>query len=100
MPFEIEESPFAQEVIKLGLGDSPFLVPEKQVQARFGIDQTGQSRIVIYVQDISVEDINHDTGMIRYNVVGHRQFTQPWDPGGSYLDPTLISPDGMSVNNG
>lgn len=93
------QGPLVQEVIKLGLQDSPYLIPGEQVQAQFGIDENGDARLVIYVKDIEVLNIDPVSRQVKYKIVGLRQFVQPWDPGGSYLDPKFISPDDLVIGN-
>lgn len=100
MGFEIDTSPLPQEIFALGLEDSNFLVPGEQVQARFGVDQEGDTRVVIYVQDIEVQSIDPVTNQMRYKVVGLRQYTQQWDVGGSYLRPALIDPSNLETEDG
>lgn len=100
MPFEIDTNPLPEEVIKLGLGNSPFLIPGEQVKARFGVDDRGDTRVVIYVQDIAVQSIDPVTQKVRYNVIGLRQYTQQWDVGGSYLNPEFIKPENLEQVDG
>jgi hypothetical protein len=100
MALQIETSPLPEEVIKLGLGDSPFLVPGEQVQARFGVDEEGDARVVIYVQDIEVRSVDPITKNVHYKVIGLRQYTQLWDVGGSYLDPVFLEQGKVEVDNG
>lgn len=100
MAFEVDTNLLPYEAIKLGLADTPFLIPGEQVMARFGIDDLGETRVVIYVQDIEVRGINPDTNTVEYNVVGLRQYTQQWDVGGSYLNPEFISPGNIEETDG
>lgn len=91
--------PLAREVIKLGLQDSPYLIPGEQVQATVGIDTNGDSRIIIYVKDIEVQSVDPVSRQVRYKIVGLRHFTQLWDTGGSYLDPQSIGANDLIINN-
>jgi hypothetical protein len=100
MTFEIDTSPLPQEIFALGLEDSNFLVPGEQVKARFGIDTNGDTRVVIYVQDIEVQSVDPVSNQMQYKVVGLRQYTQQWDVGGSYLRPEAIDPTGLEIDNG
>jgi len=91
--FKVITKPLPQEVIKLGLGDTPFLIPHEQVKTRFGVDDNGTPKIVIYVQDIDLLGIDPGTKNARYRITGIRQFVQNWDMGGSYLDPKVFVQD-------
>ena len=85
--FDVLTEPLAAEVIKLGLGDTPFLIPDQQVQIKYGVDNSGDGKISIYVQDIEVTSIDPITQQVKYKVIGFRQYVQGWDLGGAYLDP-------------
>ena len=90
--FEVITDPLPEEVIKLGLGDSPFLLPHDQVKAQFGVDDSGRNKIVLHVNHIDVLSMDPVTKSVKYRVVGLKQYVQNWDVGGSYLAPALINP--------
>ena len=90
--FEVITDPLPEEVIKLGLGDSPFLLPHDQVNAQFGVDDTGRNKIVLYVNHIDVLSMDPITKSVKYRVVGLKQYVQNWDVGGSHLEPQPVSP--------
>jgi hypothetical protein len=99
MASNAKPDPLVHEIVKLGLEDSPYLIPGEQVQSSLGVDSSGQSRIVIYVKDIEVQEVDSVGQQVRYKVVGLRQLTQPWDLGGSYLDPRHIDPSDLVISN-
>jgi hypothetical protein len=90
--FEVLTDPLPEEVIRLGLGDSPFLLPHDQVKAQFGVDDTGRNKIVLQVNHIDVLSMDPVTKSVKYRVVGLKQYVQNWDVGGSHLAPVLVKP--------
>jgi hypothetical protein len=94
---EIVTEPLPEEVIMLGLGDTEFLVPQEQVKAKFGmVSEEGVTKLVIYVQDIEVLAMDPVSKQVRYRVTGFRQYMQPWDLGGSMLNPELLPPEALA----
>ena len=98
--FTLDTSPLPQEVIKLGLADAPFLLPDDQVKVSYGQTETGENKLVIYVHDIEVLAMDPASKNVRYRVIGLRQYMQNWDTGGSYLDPQFIDPETLGDVNG
>jgi len=89
----VDTSPWSEEIIRLGLEDTPFLIPDEQVKVRYGITEAGENKLVIYVHDIEVVSMDPDAKNVRYRVIGLRQYMQNWDTGGAYLDPKFIDPE-------
>ena len=98
--FEVSTMPLPQEVIKLGLGDSEFLLPGEQVKARYGIAEDGIGKIILYVHDIEITSMDPDRKNVQYRVTGLKQYTQNWDVGGAYLDPKFIDTSIGKIDDG
>ena len=90
---ELITEPLPQEVLALGLADAPFLIPQEQVQARYGIIPDGTPKLIIHVNDIEVLAMDPVSNNVRYKIVGFRQYMQNWDAGGSYFAPEPFEPE-------
>lgn len=89
---EVNTDPLPAEVIRLGLGDSPFLLPHDQVKSQFGVDDEGNRKIVLHVNHIDVLSMDPVTKQVKYRIVGLQQYVQNWDTGGSHLAPVAVNP--------
>ena len=77
-------SPSMFEITRLGLeNDSVFLL-ERQVNLRY--DRGGGAAMIV-VRNVEIVSTNEETGDINFRINGITNFVQPWDTGGSHLDP-------------
>lgn len=89
--FPDQPSFLPHEIMVLGLGGAEFLIPGQSVSSVFGFSEDdGLGKVVIYVKDIQVTEIDPVSNQAQYRITGMRTLRQNWDLGGSHLDPTAL----------